>query len=147
MTKEYKRRLKLLLKSKLNGRNIRAINTWAVAVIRNPAGILDWTKEQMRNMDRKTLKMMAMNGMLHPRANGSRLCLPRDGGRGLTSVKETIETEEYRLSGYVEETNKGHNRLLKSVEQEDTKIQEQQGQHQGTQNQRMDRKTTAWTIP
>ena len=83
-----------------------------MAVIRNPAGILDWTKEQMRNIDRKTLKMMAMNGMLHPRANGSRLCLPKDGGRGLTSVKETIETE-CGLSGYVKETNKGHNRLLK----------------------------------
>ena len=31
-TREYKRRLKLLLRSKLNGKNkIAAINTWAVA--------------------------------------------------------------------------------------------------------------------
>ena len=35
VTKDYKKKLKLLLKSKLNGENmIRAINTWAVAVIR-----------------------------------------------------------------------------------------------------------------
>ena len=35
IAKEYYRRLKLILKSKLNGRNIiLAINTWAVAVIR-----------------------------------------------------------------------------------------------------------------
>jgi len=34
-TKEYKRRLRLILKSKLNGRNkIKAINTWAAAVLR-----------------------------------------------------------------------------------------------------------------
>ena len=57
-TKEYKRRLKLLLKSKLNGGNmIRAINTWEVAVISYLAEILDWTKEQMRNMDMKTRKI------------------------------------------------------------------------------------------
>ena len=43
VTKEYYRRLKLILKSKLNGRNIiLAINTWAVAVIRYGAGIIDW---------------------------------------------------------------------------------------------------------
>ena len=39
--KEYKRRLKMVLKSKLNGKNrIQAINTWAVAVIRYGAGII-----------------------------------------------------------------------------------------------------------
>ena len=33
--REYKRRLKLVLKSKLNGKNkINAINTWAVSVLR-----------------------------------------------------------------------------------------------------------------
>ena len=91
-----------------------AINTWAVAVIRYPAGIPDWTKERMRNMDRSTRKMMTMNGMLHPRVNGSRLYLPRDErGRGLTSIEETIETNKYGLSDYVKETNKGHKRLLR----------------------------------
>ena len=92
----------------------RAINTWAVAVIRYPVSIPDWTKEQMSNMDRNTRKMMTMNGMLHPRVNGSRLYLPRDeGGRGLTSIEETIETNKYGLSDYVKETNKGHKRLLR----------------------------------
>ena len=33
----------------------------------------------------------------------------------MTSIEETIETEEYRLSDYVKETNKKRNRLLKSV--------------------------------
>ena len=40
--KEYKRRLRLILKSKLNGKNkITAINTWAVAIFRYGAGIID----------------------------------------------------------------------------------------------------------
>ena len=43
--KEYKRRLKLVSKSKLNGKNkINAINTWAVSVLRYGAGIIGWTK-------------------------------------------------------------------------------------------------------
>ena len=42
VTKECKRKLKLLLKAKRNGgKIIRTTNTWAVAVIRYPAGILD----------------------------------------------------------------------------------------------------------
>ena len=39
--KEYKRRLRLILKSKLNGKNkVTAINTWAVAIFRHGAGTL-----------------------------------------------------------------------------------------------------------
>ena len=44
---EYNRRLKLLLKSKLNGKNkILAINTWTVAALRYSFGVLDWRKCQ-----------------------------------------------------------------------------------------------------
>ena len=42
VTIEYKRRLSLILKSKLNGKNkIQAVNTWAVALLRYGAGILN----------------------------------------------------------------------------------------------------------
>ena len=68
ITKEYNRRLKLVLKSKLNGRNIiLAINTWAVAVIRYGAGIIDWNMGELKQVDRKTRKIMTMNGALHPK--------------------------------------------------------------------------------
>ena len=40
-TKEYKRRIKLILKSNLNSRNaISTMNIWAVAVMRYGAGIV-----------------------------------------------------------------------------------------------------------
>ena len=43
VTAEYERRLRLILKSKLNGKNkIQAINTWAVALLRYGAGIINW---------------------------------------------------------------------------------------------------------
>ena len=53
--KEYIIRVKLVLKSKLHGRNkITATNNWAVAVLRYGAGIISWTNEEMKNLDRKT---------------------------------------------------------------------------------------------
>ena len=120
---EYKRRLRLLLRSKLNGGNmIKAINTWAVSVLRYTAGILSWTKEEICQLDRKTRKMMTMHGMLHPRANVARLYLPRDeGGRGLISAEECIRIEEHGLSDYVKMKDKGFNRLLSAMEKGDTK--------------------------
>ena len=67
-----------------------------------------------------------MNKVLHPKAN---MYLPRnEKGRLLTQIQETVETEEYELLDYVKETNK-------------------QGQHQGTQNQILEKKNTAWTMP
>ena len=41
LKREYLRRTRLILKSRLNGRNIiRAINTWAIPVLRYGAGLL-----------------------------------------------------------------------------------------------------------
>ena len=40
--REYKRRIRLILISKLNGKKkIRAINSWAVAIMRYGAGLLE----------------------------------------------------------------------------------------------------------
>ena len=110
--KEYFRRIRLILESKLNGGNvIKAMNTWAVAVLRYSGGILDWTKEELEGMDRKTRKLMTINRALHPRANVARLYLPRnEGGRGMKSVEETIRTEEHGLSDYIKCEEKGFNR-------------------------------------
>ena len=63
---EYFRRTKLILKSKLNGRNkIMALNTWEVSILRYGAGILKWNKNELEEMDRKTRKFMTMNKELH----------------------------------------------------------------------------------
>ena len=65
---QYIQRVKKILQSQLNGENkIRAINTWAVPVIRYGAGIISWTKEEISALDIKTRKLMTLNHMLHPR--------------------------------------------------------------------------------
>ena len=51
---EYFRKVKLILKSKLNGRNkIMALNTWVVSILRYGAGILKWNKNELQKKARK----------------------------------------------------------------------------------------------
>ena len=65
---EYFRRAKLILKSKLNGRNkIMALTTWVVSTLRYGAEILKWNKNELQKMDRKTRKFSTVNKKLHPR--------------------------------------------------------------------------------
>ena len=53
--KEYKQRIKQILKSNLNSRNaISPINIWAVAVMRDGAGVVNWTEEELEKLDRQT---------------------------------------------------------------------------------------------
>ena len=62
--KEYYRGVRQQTSSKLNGGNtIRAINSRAVSLVRCSAGILKWTKDELKAMDRKTLKIMTMNNV------------------------------------------------------------------------------------
>ena len=100
---EYKRRLKLVLKSKLNGKNkILAINTWAVSVLRYGAGILKWTTNELKSMDRKSRKIMTMHGAFHPKSDVDRLYVTREkGGRGLISCEGCVRSEENNLGWYV----------------------------------------------
>ena len=114
ITKEYKRRQRLILKSKLNGRNkVTAINTWAVAIFRYGAGIIQWKASELKDLDRKSRKTMTMYGGLHPKSDVDRLYVKRkEGGRGLISVERCIREEENSLGFYV--TNSEEN-LMRGV--------------------------------
>ena len=79
---------------------VSVINTWAVGAIRYSAGILDWTMEDLVSMDRRTRKILAMNGCMHTRSNVARLYLSRkEGGKGVISIdcvkKETNSLYDY----------------------------------------------------
>ena len=67
----------------MNGKNkIVAINIWAISVIRYGAGLINWNKEEVQKLDRKTRKMMTMYGALHPKSDVDRIYLPKEkGGR------------------------------------------------------------------
>ena len=111
---EYKRRVKKVLKSKLNGGNmISAINTWAVPLTRYSAPFLEWRRDEIKEMDRTTRKIMNMYNALHPRDSVARLYLPRkEGGRGLMSVEDCVELAILGLENYIQKSNE---RLITSA--------------------------------
>ena len=112
--KEYKRRLRLILKSKLNGKNkITAINTWTVAIFRYGAGMIDWKESELKSVDRKTRKTLTMYGAMHRKGDVDRLYIKRnEGGRGLSSVEYAVRGEENSLGYYVLHSEE---RLLRGV--------------------------------
>jgi len=71
---EYLRRVKAVARSKLYARNLMTtINIWAVSVVRYSAGVLDWTKQELLQMDIKTRKILTMNSIFHKKGNVDRL--------------------------------------------------------------------------
>ena len=95
--------MKLLAKSELYAGNlVKGINAWAIGVVRYSAGILDWTKEDLRQMDVKTRKTLTFCGAFHKRGSVGRLYLKRkEGGKGLISVEDCVRQEEGSLGLYV----------------------------------------------
>ena len=96
VTAEYKRRLRLILKSKLNGKNkIQAINTWVAALLRYGAEIINWKVDELKKTDRTMRKTLMMYGALHPKSDIDRLYLKRKhGGRGLISLEICVARSE-----------------------------------------------------
>ena len=89
--------------SRLNAGNvIKAISSRALSVIRYGAGIIEWTKEELKEMDRKTRKILTIYMCFHPRDDVDRLYWKRvEGGRGLQSVEDVVEIEKFSLEHYL----------------------------------------------
>jgi hypothetical protein len=59
LKQEYRWRLRMILKSELNARNkITATGALAVPVLRYSFGIINWKNEEIKQIDRKTRKML-----------------------------------------------------------------------------------------
>ena len=103
LKKEYIRRVRNVLKSRLNGGNIiSAINSRVVSTVKYGAGIIKWTKNELEELDRNTRKLMTMYGAQHPKAYVNRLYLKRcDGGRGLIGVEDCVQAEVNSLDKYL----------------------------------------------
>ena len=103
VSKEYIRRLRKVLESKLNGRNLVCrFNAWAVSLIRYSATFVSWRKNELQAIDRKARKLFTMYGTLHPKSDVDRLYIPRkEGGRGLISIEDCVELAIRGLEVYV----------------------------------------------
>ena len=66
--KEYLRWTRKLLETKLSSRNlIKGISTWAVSLVRYSEPFLKWSRDELKQMDQRTRKLMTMHKALHPR--------------------------------------------------------------------------------
>ena len=101
--KEYKRRIKLVLKSELNARNkITAINALAVPVILYSYGVIDWKLDEIQDIDRMTRKQLCMNQMLAKKADVDRIYLPcQEGGRSLMNLAKEYKATMIGLQTYM----------------------------------------------
>ena len=51
---EYYRRVRKVFQSKLDGGNVvRAVNTWAISLLRYAAAFVDWTRAELSEMDQR----------------------------------------------------------------------------------------------
>ena len=74
ISKEYFRRVRKVLETKLNSKNmIKGVNAWAISLMRYSAPFLDWTVDELKAMDRRTRKLLTMHKAFHPKVNVDRL--------------------------------------------------------------------------
>ena len=97
--KEYLRRTRKLHKSKLSSRNlIKGINNRAISLVRYSAPFLMWTREELKQMDQRTRKLMTMHKVLHPRDDVDRLYVSRKEEEEDSPAMKTTLTHRYDYS-------------------------------------------------
>ena len=84
VTKEYYRRVRKIWSSELYSKNkVHAYNSFAIPILTPTFGILEWTKEEVHQIDVKTRKILTFTGNFHRNSSVDKLYTPRDkGGRG-----------------------------------------------------------------
>ena len=115
VTAEYKRKLRLILKSKLNGKNwIQAINTLGVVLLRYGATIINWKVDELKKIDKTTRKTLAVYGTLHSKSDIDRLYLKWKHG-GLISIEMCVRWVENNLGLYGCKSNEMLLKVIKNV--------------------------------
>ena len=93
-----------LLETKLYSKNlVKEINTWVALLVRYSGPFLMWTKEELKQMDQRTRKLMTIHKALHPRDGFDRLYVSRkEEGRRLANIEDSVDTSIQRLEDYIE---------------------------------------------
>ena len=79
--KEYLRKTRKLLETKLYSRNlIKWINTRAVSLVIYSGQFLKWRREELKQIDQRTRKLMTMHKALHLTDDVGRLYVSRKDG-------------------------------------------------------------------
>ena len=97
---EYYKRVKKIWNSELYSRNkVNAHNTFALPILTPTFGVLNWTKQELAQIDVKTRKILTQTGSFHRNSDVDRLyCYRSKEGRGLNSVVDTCTSRIISLS-------------------------------------------------
>lgn len=119
ITKNFSTRLKKLMKTHLNSRNLtKAINTFAIPILTYSFGIINWSNTDIEALERKIRTTMTNHKKHHPKSALERPFIPRYlGGRGIIPIKDLHEKQKYNLSNYFwkrRETSKLHQTIISS---------------------------------
>ena len=84
-----------------------AHNAFADLVITPTIGILDWTIQEIKDIDTRTRNILSVTGNFHPNSDVDRLYIGRNiGGRGLRSCQRLFESRIIALKQHLHR-NKG----------------------------------------
>ena len=104
--------MRKLLKTKLCCRHfIKGINPRAVPLVTYSKPFLKWTREELRQIDQRTRKMMALQKALHPGNDIDKHYLSRKRSRGIPNFKECVDASFQGL----DEIKKRKERLITAV--------------------------------
>lgn len=117
---EYYRRVRKVARSELTAKNkFTAIGSLAIPVLLYTFGVISWKTSEIKRIDRKTRKILTMEGLHHPRADVDRLYTPRrKGGRGLIQVEAMYKLMVVAIDIYLNNSNSS--KLLLQAAREDS---------------------------
>ncbi|KAL0840474.1 hypothetical protein ABMA28_015720 [Loxostege sticticalis] len=123
LVQQFKHRLNSLMKSQLYSRNLtKAINTFAVPILTYSFGIINWTKTDLKNIQRIINTTLTKHRKHHPRACIQRQTLPRnEGGRGIIDIQNLHNKQISTLRSYFH-TKATTSILHQAIVQADTKF-------------------------
>ena len=95
LQKEYLRRTRKLPETKLYCKKlIKGINTRIVPLVRYSGHFLKWSREELKQIDQWTRKLMTMHKVLHPRDDVDR--------RNVSRKEDRVDASIQRLEDYIE---------------------------------------------
>src|SRR6266576_3517472 len=105
LTEEYVRRVRKILRTKLNSNNIiAAINRQAVPILTYSFLVVKWKEKEIEALDIKKRRMLTIYGCHQAKADKDRLYeKPKNGGRGLNNIKNLYIRAVIGYSKYMNE--------------------------------------------
>ena len=94
ITKEYLNRVKKIWSSELSDYNkVVVYNSLATPIITPTVGIIDWTIDDIEQIDINTLKIFSVTGNLHSNSGIDYIYVSRsNGGRGIKQIQALYES-------------------------------------------------------